>query len=224
MPFRLLVVETDPAARAAMDRMLSTAGNMVTSVAEFDAAEERLVYAPPDLLITAVKLGSHNGIHLVLRAQANHPHTQAIVVHTDDDPVLEEEATSAGATYVKLPVDQTRFIALVQELLAESSLPQSSRVVRRWPRKQVKVRARVGNNDANVVDVSYGGLRLEIGTIDHPLSRLASVDIPKLGCLPVHPVWARGGGAVGRWWCGAEIDSADENAFDAWRRFVDSLD
>ena len=224
MPFRVLVVDTDPASRAAMDRMLRTAGNMVTSVAEFEAAEERLVYAPPDVLITAVKLGTHNGIHLVLRAQSDHPHTQAIVLHTDDDPVLEEEATSAGATYVKLPVDETRFVALVQELLAESSLPQSSRVMRRWPRKQVKVRARVGNNEANVVDVSYGGLRLEIGTIDHPLSRLATVDIPKLGSLPVNPVWARGGGAVGRWWCGAEVDSADDHASDAWRRFVDSLE
>lgn len=207
-----------------MGRMLSTAGNMVTSVAEFEQAEERLVYAPPDLLVTAVKLGSYNGIHLVLRAQADHPHTQAIVVHTEDDPVLEEEATSAGATYVRLPLNEPRFLALVNELLAESTLPQSSRVARRWPRKQVKVRARVGNNDANVVDVSYGGLRLEIGTIDHPLSRLATIDIPNLGCLPVHPVWARGGGAVGRWWCGAEVDVADEYASDAWRKFVDSLD
>src|SRR5258705_6468995 len=51
MPFRLLVVETDPAARAAMDRMLSTAGNMVTSVAEFEAAEERLLYTPPPFFI-----------------------------------------------------------------------------------------------------------------------------------------------------------------------------
>ena len=224
MPFRLLVVNTDPDSRAAMDRMLSTAGNMVTAVAEFDQAEERLVYAPPDLLITAVKLGSYNGIHLVLRAQADHPHTQAIVVHTEDDPVLAEEATSAGARYVTLPVDETRFVGLVNELLAESTLPQSSRVVRRWPRKQVKLRARVGNNDANVVDVSYGGLRLEIGTIDHPLSRLGAIDIPSLGCLPVHPVWARGGGAVGRWWCGAEVDATDQHASDAWRRFVDSLD
>lgn len=224
MPFRLLVVNTDPDSRAAMDRMLSTAGNMVTAVAEFEQAEERLVYAPPDLLITAVKLGSHNGIHLVLRAQTDHPHTQAIVVHTEDDPVLAEEATSAGARYVRLPVDETRFVGLVNELLAESALPQSSRVVRRWPRKRVKVRARVGNNDANVVDVSYGGLRLEIGTIDHPLSRLGAIDIPNLGCMPVHPVWARGGGAVGRWWCGAEVDAADHHASDAWRKFVDSLD
>src|ERR1044071_7055969 len=113
MPFRVLVVDHDSVSRAAMDRMLSAAGNMVTSVAEFAAAEERLVYAPPDLLVTSVKLGAHNGIHLVLRAQADHPHTQAIVTHTDDDPVLEEEATSAGATYVKVPVDEARFMALV---------------------------------------------------------------------------------------------------------------
>ena len=81
MPFRLLVVNADADARATMDRMLSTAGNMVTSVAEFDQAEERLVYAPPDLLITGVKLGSHNGIHLVLRARADHHRRLPCTVH-----------------------------------------------------------------------------------------------------------------------------------------------
>jgi DNA-binding response OmpR family regulator len=223
MPFRLLVVNTDPDSRADMERMLSTAGNMVTSVAEFEEAQRRLVYAPPDLLITTVKLGSHNGIHLVLRAQANHPHTRAIVMHTEDDPVLQGEATSAGATYITLPVEESRFVALVDTMLSDSPLVPSAHVVRRWPRKQVKVPARVGNNEANVVDVSYGGLRLEIGSIDHPLSRMATIDIPTLGCLPVHPIWARGGGSVGRWWCGAEIDEDDERVSDAWRSFVDSL-
>src|SRR5258705_13587617 len=108
MPFRLLVVNAEPDARATMDRMLSTAGNMVTSVAEFDQAEERLVYAPPDLLITGGKLRSHNRIHLVLRATAAHPRTQAIVVHTDDDAGFEQEATNPRAASINLPRDETR--------------------------------------------------------------------------------------------------------------------
>lgn len=223
MPFRVLVVDADPVALGDMERMLSTAGNLVTSVAEFEEAQHRLVYAPPDLLVTAVRLGTHNGLHLVLRAHAAHPDTPAIVVHTDSDPVLKTEALNAGAEYLTTPLDEENFVSLVEELLSDSASLPSSTVPRRWPRKQVEFCARVGNNVATVVDVSYGGLRLEIGTIDHPISHLATIDIPSVGTLPVNPVWARGGGALGRWWCGAEVDSADEHASGVWRRFVDSL-
>jgi CheY-like chemotaxis protein len=223
MPFRVLVVNADPVARSDMERMLSTAGNLVTAVAEFDEAQQRLVYAPPDLLVTGVRLGAHNGLHLVLRTHAEHPDTPAIIVHTSRDAVLETEAMNAGATFVTTPIEEDYFVSLVEDLLAGTPSQPSSTVPRRWPRKQVEVFARVGDNLATVVDVSYGGLRLEIGTIDHPISRLATIDIPSLGALPVHPVWARGGGALGRWWCGAEVDAADAHASDVWRRFVDSL-
>ena len=89
MPFSILVVATDPDSRIAMERMLSATGNMVTSVAEFAAAQQRLVYAPPDLLVTVVKLAAHNGIHLVLRAQADHPGTRAIVMHSEVYPFID---------------------------------------------------------------------------------------------------------------------------------------
>jgi CheY-like chemotaxis protein len=223
MPFRVLVVNADPVARSDMERMLSSAGNLVTSVAEFAEAQHRLVYAPPDLLVTSVRLGTHNGLHLVLRAHAEHPDTPAIVVHSDPDPVLENEAMNAGAAYLTTPLEEEQFVSLVEELLSDSASQPSSNVPRRWPRKQVELYARVGKNVATVVDVSYGGLRLEIGAIDHPISRLATIDIPSLGALPVNPVWARGGGSLGRWWCGAEVDAADQQASDEWRRFVDSL-
>ncbi len=158
MPFRVLVVNADPAARSDMERMLSTAGNLVTSVAEFDEAQQRLVYAPPDLLVTGVRLGSHNGLHLVLRAHAERPDTPAIVVHTAPDPVLEIEAINAGASYMTTPLDEEQFVSLVEDLLSGTPSLPSSTVPRRWPRKQVEVFARVGNNLATVVDVSYGGL------------------------------------------------------------------
>jgi len=222
MPFRFLVVDADAASRAAIERMLTSAGNLVTSVDGFEEGQQRLIYAPPDLLVTAVKLGAHNGLHLVLRARADHPEMPAIVVHTKRDEVLEAEATNAGATYLTAPLDEERFIELVDELLAASASKPSSAVPRRWPRKQVTVRARVGDNEARVVDVSYGGLRLEIRSIDHPLSHLATIDIPSVGVVAVHPVWARGGGPLGRWWCGAEVD-AEHQTSGLWRQFVDSL-
>ena len=203
--------------------MLSTTGNSVMSIAGFEEAKQRLVLAPPDLLVTALRLGSYNGLHLVLRAHADHPDRPAIVVHTQADAVLEIEAINAGATYVTTPLDEAQFVALVEQLLAESPVRPSSTVPRQWPRKPVTVRAKVGGNEAKVVDVSYGGLRVEIGSLSQPLARLRTVDIPGLGALPVNAIWARGGSVTGQWWCGAEIDEVDEDTSDAWRKFVDSL-
>src|SRR5258705_2119366 len=75
MPFRLLVVETDPAARAAMDRMLSTAGNMVTSVAEVEAAEEPVCPAAARFLTYPPETRApHSLLFAFLRPSRHTPH------------------------------------------------------------------------------------------------------------------------------------------------------
>jgi CheY-like chemotaxis protein len=227
MSFRLLVVDPDLESRTAVERALAAAGNFVTCVSGFEQAKQRLLFAPPDLLITALKLGSYNGIQLVLRAHAENPAMPALVLHDVYDPVLEQEAINAGAVYLYLtkPADERSVSALVEQLLADAHLHGSAAVPRKWPRKEVSVPARVGSDDAKVVEVSYSGLRLELsGVPDEQLSRIATVYIPDLGTVPVHPVWARGGtGAAGRWWCGVEVNATDQNTAAAWRRFVDSL-
>jgi DNA-binding response OmpR family regulator len=223
MPFHILVVDANATSRAAVERLLGASGHFVTYLADFEEAKQRLQYALPDLLIAAVKLGSFNGLHLALRAHSADPSAAAIVVHTEFDPVLANEARNVGATFVTTPVDEKEFLGLVERLLAQTTQRRSAAVPRRWPRKQVAVPATIGGNDAKVVDVSYGGLRVEIDGIDEPLARLGTIEIPNMGPLPVHPVWARGGGISGTWWCGAEVDMTDEDASDAWRRFVDSL-
>jgi len=223
MPFHVLIVGPDPDARAAIERALGHTGYLVTYVTEFEPARQRLRFSLPDLLVTSVKLGAYNGLHLILRAHAERPEMPAIVLHTEFDPVLASEAKHAGAEFVTLPFDEARFAALIAQLLGATTQSRLPFVPRRWPRKQVEVPANVGGNDARVVDVSYPGLRVEIGGIDRPLARLGTVEIPGVGAVPVHPVWARGGGTAGTWWCGAEIDATDAHTSDIWRRFVDSM-
>lgn len=222
-PARILVVLSDDQARSAVEQAVSSAEHHVTYLSRFQEAKQRIEIAPPDLIITAVKLGAYNGLHLVLRARSERADMPAIVLHTERDPVLAREAASARATFVVLPFEARRFAAIVHEALGEIDPHLSTIVPRRWPRKQVEVHARIGSNEATVVDVSYGGLRVEIDALEQPLERLATVDIPEWGRVPVHGVWARGGGATGRWWCGAEVDARDEQASRLWREFVDSL-
>jgi len=225
MPFRVLIADPVPETREAIERTLTGLGHFVTSVSNFHEAKQRVLLAAPDLLVTALKLGAYNGIQLVLRAHADHPGMGAIVMHDVNDPVLEREATSAGAVYLIRPIDEEAFSLLVDRLLNSVVAQASSTVARKWPRKQAGVEAAVSGDAAKVVDVSYGGMRLELsGVPDEALMTIEAVAIPNVGTVAVHPVWARmAAGGAHRWWCGAEVDASDEHAFGAWRRFVDSL-
>jgi DNA-binding response OmpR family regulator len=222
MPIRLLIVDPASPSLEAVERVLTGMGHSATTVSTFHEAKQRLVLAPPDLLVTAVKLGAYNGIQLVLRANAG---ISSLVIDDAYDPVLEREATSAGAVYLVRPIEDGSLAAVVERLLGDARAEPSSAVTRRWPRKHADMPVDVSGGVAKVIDVSYGGLRLELsGTPEDALLTIAAVAIPSVGVVAIHPVWARvAAGDTHSWWCGAEIDASDEQNGDVWRRFVDSL-
>ena len=225
MPYRVLVVHGETATRSHLERILAEGGNFVASVSDFEQARERLLFAPPDVLVTAVRLGRYNGLHLVVRARTDNPDMPAVVIDTARDPVLEREAREAGALYVDATIDDASLLALINRQLAGKESRTAAAVPRKWARKRTSVPASVDTTVALVVDVSYGGLRLELrGVPGDQLTRLSSVYIPNVGILPIHPVWARGVGSVAeRWWCGAEVSTEDARIEDVWRWFVDSV-
>jgi DNA-binding response OmpR family regulator len=222
MPFRLLIVDPVAQSREAVERALSGMGHFATSVSTFQEAKQRIVLAPPDLLVTCVRLGAYNGIQLVLRARAVMP---ALVIDDVYDPVLEKEASVAGAVYLTRPLEEAALAAVVDRLLRDAEAPSSSTVARKWPRKHADMPVDVSGDTAKVIDVSYGGLRLEMsGVPDDALMTIAAVAIPSVGVVAIHPIWARvAAGESHRWWCGAEVDDSDGQSGDVWRRFVDSL-
>jgi DNA-binding NtrC family response regulator len=103
MPVRVLLVDANR--DSGTEQVLKSAGHLVTRAFGFEEAKRWLQFSPPDLLMTDVRLGAYNGLHLVLRARAQHPEMPAIVVDADHDPVLEREAGEAGATYVAKPFE-----------------------------------------------------------------------------------------------------------------------
>jgi len=92
---------------------LSAAGFEVTLVERFDAARARLVSNPPAVLLTAIKLGEFNGLHLVLAAKIADPRIAAIVTIEAPDPVLEKEAEQLGATFLVQPTSVRELLAAV---------------------------------------------------------------------------------------------------------------
>ena len=108
---RVLVVDDDAATRSGLSELLTQAGYACTAVASVQEAEEIARTDPPDLLITDIRLGGYNGLQLVFRF----PDLPAIVMTGYADPVLERDASHAGATYIRKPLNTNKLLQLVRD-------------------------------------------------------------------------------------------------------------
>jgi DNA-binding NarL/FixJ family response regulator len=64
---------------------------------DFQAARASLLSRPPDLLVTNLRLGAYNGLHLVHLAQGSS--TRCLVYASQNDEVLIRQVKAAGAFY-----------------------------------------------------------------------------------------------------------------------------
>ena len=99
-------------------RRLARAGYEVVGVASFADAKIRLEAAPPDLLITGVRLGPYNGLHLIVRSRGQLPRMATILTHDHDDPVLVGEARCNDAQFLIQPCSSEVLLETVQASLA----------------------------------------------------------------------------------------------------------
>jgi DNA-binding NtrC family response regulator len=90
-----LIVARNPVVGNALIAWLSMSGFEIVLVTTFEAARRQLAERP-SLLVTELKLGEYNGLHLALRASA--AKIPAIVLGTAD-AVLQRDADRLGATY-----------------------------------------------------------------------------------------------------------------------------
>ena len=221
MSYRILLVDANSPEPPVVEHALGAAGYRVAAVSMFEQATSQLSLDCPDLLITALRLKAFNGLHLLLRARADHADLPVIITgHITD---LTSDITRYSATFVREPVEPALLLTAVSELLTGRE-PRDPSGVRRWPRKPVGLQATIDETSACVVELSYGGLRLEM--MESPRDAHATLDIrlPTLGLsVTAVPRWSKPAEDSGSWWCGAEITPAGSDAAHAWRWMVDSL-
>lgn len=217
LPKRVLVVAPSRPLARELAATLESAGCAPTVVSDFVVAKT-LLEKRPDFLISELKLGAYNGLHLAIRAASQG--TPAIIIG-DADPVLQAEAERYKAAFLRTPVDPERVLVLMRELATSSSRE------RRSPRKQVGVLdAFVDDIRARLLDVSYEGMRIET-TEKEPaaLPPSFSVRLPlfNFSCR-VQRIWtARPSSEGSGMACGAELSTSDADTALAWRILVDSL-
>lgn len=219
LPFRVLVLDDDEHALSGLVEMLREAGHHVTGAATYDAAKRLLALGTFDLLVSDVRLRAFNGLHLVMQSRTDHPDMAVIIITGYDEPLMEIEASRYQAAFVRKPIKPAEFLKVVADSLA------NVRRQRRWPRKRVVggFRVTAAGRTAAVVDVSYGGLRLELPDRGR-LPDTFDVEVAGIGLhLEVEPVWSVPSSDTGGTLCGAALAAEHTPAARTWRAIVDRL-
>jgi len=217
-PPTLLVVDDDPATREGLARMLADAGYRMLTADSFERAVDVLKSASPDLLILDVRLGDFNGLQLV--ATAPRP-VRAIVVTGFDDPVLERDARALGAEFLVKPITRARLLAMIEhQLPTPAPTPE-----RRWQRKHLPqaLPTTINRLPGRLLDVSYGGMRLEVDDLEDELPSNVAVALPDSERLiQVEVVWSVRPHERA-WQFGAVVAEANDLIASEWRDLVDAV-
>jgi CheY-like chemotaxis protein len=215
MEQEILVVNTDSAVLTGHVMALKRAGYAIGACTSFSEARRFLNERPsPDLLLTDVKLGPYNGLHLVAIARVEHPRTLAVVIGSADQ-VLEGEARGLAARYVEGPISGDDLVTVVVDTL------MVPRPRRRWPRKRptVDIPVVIDGVRGRVLDVSYGGIGVEVFGGDIAPDKLEIV-LPDHGVdIKGQRVWSQRLDPAYPCSCGIALPAVDPH----WRMFVDDL-
>ena len=216
--YRVLVLEDDPHALAGVVELLSESGCDVVPTSAYEDAKHQLARSTFDVFLTDVHVRSFNGLHLVMKVRKESPETAIVIMTGYDEPLLELEAGRYSAVLIKKPITATALFDAVRRSL------RTARRQRRWPRTRVAggVRVTAAGRPAAVVDVSYGGLCLQIPNTG-PLPSSFDVEVSGIGLhLVVEPVWSSTA-AAGAVLCGAALAPDTSAAVHTWREIVDRL-
>ena len=222
MSFHVLVVDPDIAWLSATEGLLADAGYRASSVAGFEEAKQWVEIDPPDVLITASHLGAYNGLHLALRSQSQRPAPSVVITSATDDQILSTEAGRYGARVLTKPIAPSALLDMMADLL-DGFPPRDPTGTRRWSRKRVSMPVRIQNRPAQVLDLSHGGMRLQMSDPLNACGPGLDVEFSAFGfSIKTVPRWSRPIRALGCWWCGAEILAGENQDQEVWRCFVDS--
>ena len=118
MSYRILLVEPDPVVGVHLTAALQHSGFDVLYVRGFEDALKLVREKTNALLITAVRLGPYNGLHLIMRARGEQPRLPAIITSPAPDPLFEADAASLDVAYLARPgSDPVQLLEVVSRLL-----------------------------------------------------------------------------------------------------------
>lgn len=101
---KILVLDDDPSVANLYARALREDGNDVTVCTRFEDAREHLRRDPPDAVLTDVRVGEYNGLHLALLFRRYSRDGRLVVVTGYDDTLIRKEVDQLHGEFLLKPV------------------------------------------------------------------------------------------------------------------------
>lgn len=133
----ILVVDGDTRDRTSTVLLLEAAGYQVRSARTFEDARSLLSTERPDLLLTDLRLGPYNGLHLVLWSRSEHPEMATVVTSRFADPVLEAEARRNEADFLLRPIGDAQLLDAIAGSLSRVQRSRGTAAPAALPAKHV---------------------------------------------------------------------------------------
>jgi DNA-binding response OmpR family regulator len=224
-----IVVDADLAELRKTEQALEDAGFVVMSASSFAQAKTLLMSITPEIVIADIKLEAFNGLHLAALCAVWRPATPFIATHHVHDTVLEADAKRLNAAYVVKTPTREELTRCAVEL--HNAHRHGHEVVRRSHRKPAPTSTlvRTDAGSAEIVDVSYGGVRLKLQSSpvrqpdEKPPDSFDIVFPDQDFSLRAARIWAAHDSQTGGWLCGADVSNSDSVQLQRWREFVDSV-
>ena len=118
-----LIVDPDLQAGADAAAWLRAAGFDARVTVDFVAARRALASAPPDVLVTALRLGAYNGLHLLMTARAGGRPIRGVLTGTHEDATLRAEAQRLAVGYLVKPISREMLLEAVRGDPAHAECP-----------------------------------------------------------------------------------------------------
>ena len=208
---RVVLVLPTPALVDDVARALPAHDTVVAIVSDFRTARA-LLSGDVDLVVSELKLGAYNGLHLAMSAAQQGIRS---LVLGPDDGVLAAEAAGLDVPYLAEPFTHER---LVEALTAQVT----RREQRQFARKPIpRLEAYADALPVALVDLSYGGLRFEASPAG-PIPPTFTLRLPHAETSwQVRRIWSMPADGS-RLVHGAAVIAADPVATLAWRAVVDA--
>jgi two-component system response regulator HydG len=129
---RVLVVDDEPGARAALKQLLSSQSYRVDLAEDGVLALERLAELPPDVVVTDLDMPNLNGMQLLAQLRDRVPELPVIVVTAATDLRSAVAAMRAGADdYLTKPIDADELLLALERAIEHRDVKVENEVLRR---------------------------------------------------------------------------------------------
>ncbi len=137
MALRVLVADDDGAARSALKELLSTKGYEADLAVDGQAALERMVEHPPDVVVTDLDMPRMNGMQLLKELRERNPELPVIVVTSATEVQSAVDAMRAGATdYITKPIEFEALLVSIERAIEARNLRLENDNFRRQAREK----------------------------------------------------------------------------------------